>query len=165
MQRELSLGEYVRRLRRDQRMMLQDAAHKSGLSVSHLSRIENDAAMPNTDSVVKIHRVLGGDLGKMLELADCLPPEILNGYIRRFAGDGSALRRTALGDAEDPLADQAFVQSMDPRLRRALAQAFELSERDIDGLIEALRGLAALSAAKREQVIEVLRMTTRGGLG
>ena len=61
----------------------------------------------------------------------------------------------ALAVAEE-LADQVSVEVFDPRT---------LYPFDIDGLIEALRGLAALSAAKREQVIEVLRMTTRGGLG
>src|SRR5437763_16277111 len=104
----LSFGEYIRRLRRQKRKMLQDLAREAGLSVSHLSRIENDSAMPNTDTVVKIHRALGGDLGEMLELADCLPREILDGYIRRFSEDPSALQRSAPGAGDDALADQAF---------------------------------------------------------
>ena len=160
----LSFGEYIRRLRRQKRKMLQDLAHEAGLSVSHLSRIENESAMPNTDTVVKIHRALGGDLGEMLELADCLPREILNGYIRRFSEDPSALQRSAPGAGDDSLADQAFIEMMEPRVRSALAQAFGLSERDIDGLVDALRGLSALAPEERDPIIQVLRMATRGAV-
>src|SRR3954453_17824082 len=42
MQVNLSFGEYLRRLRRDKRMPLQDVARKAGLSTTHLSRLEND---------------------------------------------------------------------------------------------------------------------------
>ena len=45
--------------------------------------VENDNGLPTTDTVVKIHYVLGGDLPVMLELAKCLPDEILDRYIRR----------------------------------------------------------------------------------
>src|ERR671912_2965814 len=83
MQVDLSFGEYLRRQRRQKAMQLQDVARRSGLSTTHLSRLENDNGLPTTDTVVKIHRVLGGDLSVMLELAQCLPDEILDRYVRR----------------------------------------------------------------------------------
>jgi len=62
MKSELTFGEHLRRLRRRKRLALQAVARESGLSVSHLSRMENDAAVPTADTVVKIHKVLGGSL-------------------------------------------------------------------------------------------------------
>src|SRR5215207_6163828 len=130
MQVDLTLGEYLRRLRRDRRMPLQDVARSSGLSTTHLSRLEYDNGLPTTDTVVKIHNVLGGDLSVMLELAKCLPDEILDRYIRR-ADDGTpVLKRSALGQADDPIFAEAFIEDMEPAIRRAVAHAFGLSERD-----------------------------------
>ena len=87
MDRDDTLGEYVRRLRRRKHWGLQDLANSASLSVSHLSRIENDGVVPNPETVVKLATALNGELDRMLEMADCLPREIFERYIRR-AGDG-----------------------------------------------------------------------------
>jgi transcriptional regulator with XRE-family HTH domain len=50
---DLTLGEYIRRLRRHKGWGLDELAAATQLSVSHLSRIENDKAIPNADTVVK----------------------------------------------------------------------------------------------------------------
>src|SRR5215207_7655650 len=162
MQVDLTLGEYLRRLRRDRRMPLQDVARRSGLSTTHLSRLENDNGLPTTDTVVKLHKVLGGDLTVMLELARCLPDEILDRYIRRADDEAPVLKRSALGRAADPIFAEAFVETMDPVIRRAITQAFGLSERDAEGVLTALRRLAKMSEQEREQVIGVLKLATRG---
>src|SRR3954462_6962303 len=119
MQVDLTFGEYLRRRRRDKRMPLQDVARQSGLSTTHLSRLENDNGLPTTDTVVKLHRVLGGDLTVMLELARCLPDEILDRYVRRADDSGQVFKRSATGSLDDPLFAEAYVQDMDPRIRRA----------------------------------------------
>jgi transcriptional regulator with XRE-family HTH domain len=162
MQVNLSFGEYLRRLRREKAMQLQDVARRSGLSTTHLSRLENDNGLPTTDTVVKLHRVLGGELSVMLELAQCLPDEILDRYIRRADDEAPVLKRSALGHADDPIFTEAFVQDMHPTIRRALAQHFGLSERDADGLMIAMRRLAKMDPIEREQVISVLKLATRG---
>jgi transcriptional regulator with XRE-family HTH domain len=162
MQVDLSFGEYLRRLRRDKRTPLQDVARKAGLSSTHLSRLENDNGLPTTDTVVKIHRVLGGDLTVMLELARCLPDEILDRYIRRADDNTPVLKRSALGQADDPIFAEAFVEDMDPAIRRAVAKAFGLSELDAEGVLTALRRLAKMDEKEREQVIGVLKLATRG---
>ena len=162
MQVDLSFGEYLRRLRRDKRLPLQDVARRAGLSTTHLSRLENDAGLPTTDTVVKIHRVLGGDLSVMLELAKCLPDEILDRYIRRVDDGAAVMKRSALGQVDDPAFAQAFIKDMEPAIRRAVAQAFGLSERDAEGVLTALRRLAKMSEQEREQVIGVLKLATRG---
>lgn len=159
---DLSFGEYLRRLRRDKRAPLQDVARKAGLSSTHLSRLENDNGLPTTDTVVKIHRVLGGDLTVMLELARCLPDEILDRYIRRAHDEAPVLKRSALGRVDDPIFAEAFVDDMEPLIRRGVARAFGLSEHDAEGVLTALRRLAKMSEEEREQVIGVLRLATQG---
>src|SRR3954470_2888522 len=153
MQTNLSFGEYIRRLRRQKAMQLQDVARRSGLSTTHLSRLENDNGLPTTDTVVKIHNVLGGDLTVMLELARCLPDEILDRYIRRADDEAPVLKRSALGQEDDPIFAEAFVADMAPEIRRAVAQAFGLSERDAESILTALRRLAKMDEQDRKQVI------------
>ncbi len=98
----------------------------------------------------------------MLELARCLPEEILDRYIRRADADAPALKRSAAGSADDPLFAQAVVQEMDPAIRRTLAHQFGLSEKDAAGLMTALRRLGKMSQVEREQLIGVLQLETRG---
>ena len=72
------------------------------------------------------------------------------------------LKRSALGQVDDPIFAEAFVEDMDPAIRRAVEQAFGLSERDAEGVLTALRRLAKMSEQEREQVIGVLKLATRG---
>lgn len=159
---DLSFGEYLRRLRRDKHVPLQDVARRAGLSTTHLSRLENDNGLPTTDTVVKINNVLGGDLPVMLELAKCLPDEILDRYIRHADDEAPVLKRSALGQAGDPIFVEAFVEDMEPAIRRVIAQAFGLSESDAEGVMAALHKLGKMSEEERGQVIGVLKLATRG---
>jgi transcriptional regulator with XRE-family HTH domain len=156
MDASISFGEYVRRLRRAKGWQLQDVASSSGLSISHLSRIENDSAIPKTETVVKLATALAGDLAYMLELANCLPHEILERLIRRAEGSAPALPRSAGERGTDPGFSQALVEDMDPGLRRALAQQFGLSDSDVEGLFAVLRRMAKMDPAKRAAVIGFL---------
>lgn len=151
----LTFGEHMRRLRRAKRWQLQQLAAESGLSLTHLSRIENDNAVPNPETVVKLANALDGDLEFMLQLADCLPQEILERLMRRAAGSDSALRRAA-GSSEDPGFARALVDDMDPGLRSALAHAFGLAEPDAEGIFLVLRRLAQMAPAERESVLRFL---------
>jgi transcriptional regulator with XRE-family HTH domain len=159
----LSLGEYVRQLRRRKRWGLQDLADSTGLSMSHLSRIENDNAVPNADTVVKLAAAIGGDLAQMLEMADCLPREVLERYVRRADTGDAALKRSAGQEAIDPGFSRALIEDMDSDLRRALARQFALSDRDVEGLFTVLRRIGRMTPAEREAVIGFLATTTRRG--
>jgi len=151
----LTLGEYTRRLRRQKRWGLQELAAATGLSVSHLSRIENDSALPNVESVVKLATALDGDLELMLDQAQCLPQEIMDRLLERAQGSKEAVRRAA-GDAADPGFARALVEEIDPRLREALEQQFRLSKGDIDGLFAMLQRLAAMKPEQRAAVLGFL---------
>jgi transcriptional regulator with XRE-family HTH domain len=150
---QISLGEYVRRLRRAKQWDLHKLGAETDLSVSHLSRIENDRAIPNADSVIRLARALDGDLGLMLELANHLPREMLARLIRRAEGGTIAHRRSA-GLEADPTFGDAMVEDMDPSLRFALGQLFELSDKDEEGLFLALGRMAAMEPAELEQVFD-----------
>jgi len=158
----LTLGEYVRRLRRRKRWQLQELATETGLSATHLSRIENDSAIPNAETVVKLANALDGDLERMLELADCLPREILDRLVRRVA-DGDAVHRLSAGDMPADFSfPRALIEDVDPAVRGALASQFGLSEQDIDGLFGILRRVARMAPDRRAAVLDFLAASTRG---
>lgn len=151
----LTLGEYIRRLRRSKGWQLQRLATETGLSLTHLSRIENDNAVPNAESVVRLAGALDGDLTLMLEMADCLPREILERLIDRASDASPALHRSA-GTQEDPGYAQALVEDLDPPLRSALTIYFGFSEPNVEGLVAMLRAMARLEPDERDQTIASL---------
>ena len=156
MQPDLTFGEYVRRLRRRQHMGLNDLAKESELSVSHLSRLENDSGIPNPDTVVKIANALGGDLEQMLKLAKCLPREILERLSRRVDQGADALRRGWGEQSDDPSFARALVEDIDPNLRTALAKRFRLSEQDVEGIFSVLGRMSSMSQSERDGVLKLL---------
>lgn len=97
MEAQLTFGEAMRRLRREKNWNLQKLSHETGLSYSHLSRVENDSTVPKAETVTKIAEALGGDLKQMLELADCLPRQILDRIMDRQQGAAGPVLRRAVG--------------------------------------------------------------------
>lgn len=78
----LSFGEYIHRLRRAKGWNLGELAKEAEVSYWGLSRFENDHKTPNVATVARLAQALDGDLKRMLEMANCLPQEILD----RIAG-------------------------------------------------------------------------------
>jgi transcriptional regulator with XRE-family HTH domain len=161
MDSDLTFGEYVRRLRRRKRWQLQELAMATGLSATHLSRIENDNAVPNPDSVVRLANALDGELEQMLELADCLPREILDRLVQRAAESGTVLKRSAGNQPADSSFPQALIEDVDPAVRAALASHFGLSEQDIAGLFGILQRVAQMAPEQRAAVLDFLAASTR----
>jgi transcriptional regulator with XRE-family HTH domain len=162
MDAEITLGEYVRRRRRRKHWQLQELASATGLSVTHLSRIENDSAVPNADTVVKLSNALDGELERMLQMADCLPREILDRLVQRAADSGTVLKRSAGSQPADFSFPQALIDDIDPSVRTALASHFGLSEQDIEGLFGILQRVARMAPAQRAAVLDFLAASTRG---
>ena len=165
MNSQVSFGEYIRHLRRRRRWGLQDLAQETGLSLSHLSRLENDNGIPNPATVVKLAQALDADLERMLELAKCLPREILDRLARRVAGEAQPHRRTAGDQPRDPTFARALVEDIDPALRSALAKTFKLSDEDVEGIFAMLRRVALMSPSERETVLRFLTPDTVEGDG
>ena len=156
----LTLGEYLRHLRRRKGWNLQQLAHASSLSVSHLSRLENDNGLPNAQTVVNLSTALEGDLEQMLQLADCLPEEILEWLLRRV-GSGASQHRRSAGAESDPGFARDLLEDIDPQLRTGLARQFGLTENDVDGLYSALQAMAQMDQEQRDAAIHFLVSFTK----
>ena len=152
MQDQLSLGEYIRRLRKQAKCNLQSVAEKTGISYSHLSRIENDSTVPNANTVASIAEALNGDLKLMLEMADCLPRAILDRIVaREEVGGPASLRRTAgvgggavgEGDADPYLVNLALVSGA--------------TEAEASDLAKGVGQLLQLSPTQRKAVSRLIR--------
>ncbi len=150
-----TLGEYLRELRRKKTWSLLALSKDAGLNYQHLSRIENDSIVPAPGTVVKLAESLGGDLNLMLELADCLPRQILD---RLSARPGSpVLRRGASGaKAEGGSTPNASA--------KALAGAMGVPQSELADVAEAIVKLLSLDARRRQAVVQLMK-TFDGGEG
>lgn len=162
---QLSFGECVRRLRRERRFDLQRLATATGLSVSYLSRIENDRVVPSTDAVLKLAAVLEGDTDRMLQLSRSLPAEILERLARRAHDEAPVLKRGVGTEGADPAFAKALVDDMDPQLRAAVAAHFRIAEPNVDGIFAALNQIGQMSAQERERLLGVLTALFGAGGG
>ena len=160
MESRLSLGQYVRSLRRQKRWSLQVLAESVGLSASRISRIETDRAIPTADTVVKLANALNGDMNLMLEMAECLPQEILERLVRRVGGGSTPHRRLAGKEGADPTFAADLVEDIDPDLRSALTAAYQLSDEDVDGIFSVLQRLAGMDRRERNAIIGFLNAKT-----
>ena len=164
MESKSSLGSYVRSLRREKRWSLQTLSELVDLSPSRMSRIETDSAIPTADTVVKLAKALDGDLDLMLEMAHCLPQEILERLVRRVGGSADPHRRLAGKENDDPTFAAALVEDIDPEFRLALAKAYQLPDKDVDGIFSVLQRLARMDSVERNAVIGFLT-SDRGDSG
>lgn len=153
---ELTFGSYLRELRGKKTWSLLTLSEKSALNYQHLSRIENDAVVPNADTTVRLAEVLGGDLKLMLELADCLPAEIL---LRMTAqGAGRSLKRSAHSASKAATRPAAEVRA------QALARSLGVPESEVEDIANAMVRLTRLDARKRRAVVQLMK-TLDGGRG
>jgi len=70
-----NLGSIVRRQRNRLGLSLKDLSAKSGVSISHLGRIENEQRYPSTNILRKIAKPLELDEKELFNLAGYLPEE------------------------------------------------------------------------------------------
>jgi transcriptional regulator with XRE-family HTH domain len=148
---ELTLGEYIRRLRKKKGWQLSAVADATGLSYHHLSRIENDSSVPGVESVALLSDALDGDLKLMLQMADCLPRQILDRISARPV-DTVSLRRSAGGAGS-----QARVARTPSTGARALARAAGVPDSDADAVTEAIEHLLRLDLRRQRLVVQLLR--------
>lgn len=108
---------------------------------------------------MKLANALDGDLNLMLELANCLPQEILERFVRRVGGTAPH-RRLAGKEDDDPTFAADLIEDIDPDLRSALAQAYQLSNEDVDGIFSVLQRLAGMDQVERNAIIGFLTAKT-----
>lgn len=150
---QLTLGEYIRRLRRAAKRSLSSLAEETRISYSHLSRIENDSTLPGADTVARIAEALDGDLKTMLEMANCLPRAILD----RIAAREEVRSPSSLGRA---LAHEPNRAAQPAELGAAvtdLALTAGLDENDVSAILEAVSQLVRLGPTRRSAVASLIR--------
>ena len=146
---EMTFGLYIRQRRTGKRWNLTRLAEETELSYSHLSRLENDSALPKPDTVVTLADALDGDLKEMLELADCLPKSILE----QMAGvkDGNAaLKRSADRRGSTTVGKRQLSQA------ESLARALGLSGRDAKNSASAIVQFLALDGRRRHALTSLI---------
>ena len=154
MQAQLTFGEYMKRLRRSKKWNLTTLSEQTGISYTHLSRLENDSALPSADAVASLAVSLDGDLKAMLQMANCLPQVILDRISANVENAGAnSLKRTAgpAGNApEEPGLD------LGEGLVAHLKHDYSLGDEEIGAVARAIRGLARLEKSRRLSVIEMI---------
>lgn len=142
----------MRRLRRERRSSLYDLARETGLSYSHLSRIENDGTLPNPDTVVRIAEALGADLTVMLEKAQCLPAVILE---RIKAVNSGASTPALLRSVSQRSRDRA---GADPGMTlRAIVGEAGVAEDELVEIAQTVRRLARLEPHQRSSIMGLVQ--------
>lgn len=154
----LTLGEYLRRLRRSAGTSLLQLSETTGISYSHLSRIENDSTLPNTEMVVRLAEVLDGDLKEMLRMAKAVPKIILDRMTETSADGHSTkmLRRANLGDLDD---------SLQPRVRLLtdlLYQHFDLDAEQAQEIAMGVDDLTQLGIDQQTLLVSMIRSLLKG---
>ena len=158
---QLSLGEYIRRLRRVKAWSLQQLADETDVSYTHLSRIENDSTLPGTEIVVKLADALDGDLKAMLLKAEAVPQQILD-RMTETAGDSRSttlLRRANVGKPGDPLPERVAL------LSEFLTGHFALDRERAMEIAHGVDTLASLPAEQQTLLITLIQNMRGAGGG
>ena len=153
MQAQLTFGEYMKRLRRAKKWNLTTLSEQSRISYTHLSRLENDSALPSTEAVAGLAVSLDGDLKAMLKMANCLPQVILDRISSNEDSAANSLKRTA-GSPGDRPEEPPLDVGRD--LTAYLKQDYSLEEDEIEAVARAIRGLARLEKSRRSSVIDMI---------
>ncbi|MDA1220267.1 MAG: helix-turn-helix transcriptional regulator [Chloroflexi bacterium] len=160
MEASLTFGEYVHRLRRAHKWNLHALSEHSGISYTHLSRIENDSVLPTAESVARLAQALDGDLKAMLELADCLPKVILDRISAQEQPVANSLLRTA-GSASNGLEEP--VPGLDHALALKLKEFYGLDDLQAGALALAIDGLVNLDQFQRSSIFSVIASISAQG--
>ena len=147
----LSLGEYIRRLRRQANRSLHSLSEETRISYSHLSRIENDSTVPNAHTVARIATALDGDLKLMLEMANCLPRASLDRIAAREEARSPTPLSRALGD--DP--NRSGPSRGSGADLNDLAAG--LNENEANDIVDAVKHLVHLKPTQRSAVMRLIR--------
>lgn len=146
---EMTFGLDIRQRRTAKRWNLTRLAKETGLSYSHLSRLENDSTLPKAETVAKLAEALDGDLKDMLMLADCLPKSILE-QMTGVSERGPVLRRAADTRRSRPATKKHLSQA------ESLARALGLSGEEADEAAGTVLQLLTLDGRRRQALASLI---------
>ncbi len=153
MEAQLTFGEYMRRLRRGRKWNLNTLAEATGISYTHLSRLENDSTLASADSVAKLAESLDGDLKAMLEMADCLPRTILDRIQSREEEGAGSLKRSAGLPGNLPDDSEA---GFDLNIVADLKRAYSLEDDEARKIARAIYGMVNLGESRRSSILDLI---------
>jgi tellurite resistance protein len=120
--------------------------------------------VPKADTVARIAEALGGDLKLMLEIANCLPRQILDRMVSRDESVNTGSLRRAVGRLG---VDSHPTGEIDPHAL-ALARAHGLTEAEAQHTARAILSLLGLERGRRvpiEKMIQSLYAEDHGNEG
>ncbi len=153
MEAQLTFGEYMRRLRRSRKWNLNALAEATGISYTHLSRLENDSTLPSADSVARLAESLDGDLIAMLDMADCLPRTILDRIRSREDETAGSLKRTA-GLSGNSSEDSDA--GLNLNIVAELKQGYGLEEDEARRIARAIYDMVNLGQSRRSGILNLI---------
>jgi transcriptional regulator with XRE-family HTH domain len=87
MEKPMSFGELIRKLRKARNLSQRELADKVKLNFTYLSKIENEkldfAQFPSVETIEKLARALGANESELLLLAQKIPEDIKRQVIKR----------------------------------------------------------------------------------
>lgn len=123
--KELGLGEKVRKLRREQRLTLQELAELTGLSKPLLSQIENELVVPPISTLLKISKGLKVGIHYFFEDEGARQKLVI-----KRADEESWSRRRAKSDAVEGYCYRSLAQGLRNKHMEPFLVEFELMEWD-----------------------------------
>lgn len=89
-----TLGERIRRVRKERGLGLRQTATKTGISATFLSRVETgkEPATPSEDTLRKIADVLGDNFDELMQLAGRIPSKVKD-YMKADPGMPEFMRQ------------------------------------------------------------------------
>ena len=160
MEAQLTFGEYMRRLRRGLKWNLNTLAEATGISYTHLSRLENDSTLPSADLVAKLAESLDGDLKAMLDMADCLPRTILDRIRSREDEAAGSLKRTGGLQGSSPEDSDG---GLNLNIVSELKQVYGVGEDEARRIARAIFDMVNLGQSQRTAILNMITSISTEG--
>lgn len=91
----MSIGEKVRKIRKEKGLSIMDLKEKTGLSKSTISDLENDKSSPTIDTLQKIANALSVDIKEFFEKKLENQTELIDDLVEEFPEGVYVLRRAS----------------------------------------------------------------------
>lgn len=152
------VGEKIKALREKQSITLQELAHRSGLAIEQIERIEGNVDIPSLAPLIKIARVLGVRLGTFLDDQDESGPVVCR---KKETKNSISFSNNAIHSRKHmeyhPLSKSKADRHMEPFIIDVMPTAdtdFILSSHEGEEFIMVMEGVMEISYGKNSFLLE-----------
>lgn len=135
------LGKAIERQRVMIRLTLWELANQSGVSISHITRVERGERFPSARVLRKIAKPLGFNENELFVLAGYFSPDV----------------HTEANESHESY----YYEGLDPYVARMLAQASTETQRAIIGILDILKRISK-NIAEEQRTTRLERIYTQG---